>query len=80
MVSTAEMSDQVAVTGQSGRKAVSSTTQQLLERASETWSTSSVVMSKTILTLRKLRMQLVQLHFDLFTDEPFSCDVMQLGG
>ena len=36
MVSTAEMSDQMAVTEQSGRKAVSSTTQQLLERASKT--------------------------------------------
>lgn len=80
MVSTAEMSDQMAETGQSGRKAVSCSTQQLLERASETWSTRSVVMSKTTLTLRKLRMQLVQHYFDLFTDEPFSCDVLQLGG
>jgi len=36
MESTAAVSDQMAVTGQWVRKAVSSTTQQLLERASET--------------------------------------------
>jgi len=63
MESTAAVSDQMAVTGQWVRKAVSSTTQQLLECASETWSTSSVVMSKMTLTLRKLRKQLVQHYF-----------------